>query len=59
MVFQVMVVNLWSQDRPSHHHANRATTAPSPLSLQSRLCPTPLFMLIPRKATSALALEFE
>lgn len=57
MVFQVMVMNLWPQNGP-HHHANRATcTTFIPLP-QSPLT-SPLFLLTPRKATMALALEFD
>lgn len=57
MVFQVVVVNLWPQDGPHipkpaghmHHH--------NPLIAVTSILP--LFLLTCRKATMALALEFD
>lgn len=55
MVFPVTVMNFWPQDWPHITIANSAP--PSPLSAVTSPL-HPLFMLIPTKATTALALGF-
>lgn len=58
MVFQVMVGNLWPQHGPHHHVIRDTGTTFPPLTAVTSLSP-PLFLLAPRKATMALALEFD